>query len=54
VYKSERINAVGNKRKERKAAGGIQLPTLQVLERATWVQGCNSLIKSIVVPVRNL
>jgi len=55
VYKSEHTNAVGNKRKERKTSGVLQvLPTLQVLERTTWVQGCNSHIKSIVVPVRNL
>lgn len=45
---------MGNKRKERKAGGGLQvLPTLQVLERTTWVPGGNSHIKSIVVPVRN-
>ena len=54
MYKSEHTNVVGNKRKETKAAGGLQvLPTLQVLERTTWIPGGNSHIKSTVVPVRS-
>ena len=54
IYQNTQTQHLGNKRKETKAAGGLQvLPTLQVLERTTWVPGGNSHIKSIVVPVRN-